>query len=267
VRTYAGLSQAASAAEFEADAARAAASGYFVTSQAWEGNSLTVTYQLAVGTPPAGPPSSPDPGAPAPNAKKKQNPAQQAAGCAVLIVIALVVIGYLGSKDKLTTDSEPGGGGAPQATSRGPSTPRPTPEPTPEATSRGPSTPRPTPEPTPTPVGELSLSDVRVTSRVRVGDDVQVRFHATNEGPGTAPVIIRIGGPSGKAEFRSCSRRCVDNDEILGTRYLDFPDLKAGRYDDFLITYRTLEPGRIDWSVRPDDQPDELWTATTVVTQ
>jgi hypothetical protein len=58
----------------------------------------------------------------------------------------------------------------------------------------------------------------------------------------------------------------VDQDEILGTRYLDFPDLKGGAEDDYVITFRTLEVGRIDWSISPADQPDELWTATTVVT-
>lgn len=109
--------------------------------------------------------------------------------------------------------------------------------------------PQSTPQPTPEPDGQLSLSDVTMTSRVTVGDKVLVGFHATNGGPGAASVVMRIGGASGKAEFVSCQPRCVDQDEKMGTRYIDFPDLEDGAEEDYVLTFRTLESGRIDWPV------------------
>lgn len=46
VRTYFGQTQGQAAQQFEADASLAASAGYVPVSQAWEGTTLTVTYQV-----------------------------------------------------------------------------------------------------------------------------------------------------------------------------------------------------------------------------
>lgn len=103
VRRYTGFSPEAAAAEYRIDAARAAAAGYVVTSMAWQGVHLIVTYQLQPQQPPATDMSS-APAAPtaATAATRGSRPLVAAAAAVGLVILGLFGYGAIRQHDANT---------------------------------------------------------------------------------------------------------------------------------------------------------------------
>ena len=109
VRVYQGATQAEAARKFEADATEAALTRWIPTSQAWEGSTLTVTYQhqdAPVAVAPL-PPTPPPPAPPPQNVYVQHSGGGVGGGvrsgmgfglgCLLFIVGLVVVIAILGS--------------------------------------------------------------------------------------------------------------------------------------------------------------------------
>jgi hypothetical protein len=92
VRRYDEGSAEASALAFQADAARAAGSGYVPASQVWEGSALVVTYQGTFGAVPTPPRSQSTAASSGPAAAARAGKRSPVAWVVIIGILAIMVI-------------------------------------------------------------------------------------------------------------------------------------------------------------------------------